>query len=82
MLKAGWIQGEGFVVSGVLKKFEPPSLATFDQKQIRNEKVIAPKVKGVKNSNKSPNTTRVNSQTLKKFLSAAIRASGGALITL
>jgi hypothetical protein len=30
MLKAGQIQGEGFVVSGVLTKLEPSSLATFE----------------------------------------------------
>jgi len=56
VLKAGRIQGEGSLVSGVQTKLEPSSWdishTNNHSKLIRKEKVMAPQSKGVKNSRK------------------------------
>ncbi len=57
MLRAGWIQGEGSIVSGVQKKLQPLFLAAYDtltifEKGLEMRKLQPPKVKGVKNSKK------------------------------
>jgi len=55
VLRAGWIQGEGSIVSGVQKKLQPLFLAAYDtltifEKGLEMRKLQPPKVKGVKNS--------------------------------
>ncbi len=68
------MQGEGSVVFGVQKKFEPLLLVYLvhsnHEKQNKIEKVSAPQSRGVKKKNKKnkpPNVTKVNSKIPKKF---------------
>ncbi len=68
MLKACWIQGEGFGVFGVQTKFEPLLLVYLahsnHEKQNKIEKVMAPQSRGVKNSKKK----KTYHQTLQKLI--------------
>ncbi len=57
MLKAGWIQGDGSIVYGVLTKLEPHFLGTFDtltivKNGLEMRKLQAPKVKGLRTRKK------------------------------
>jgi hypothetical protein len=73
LLRAGQIQGEGFIVFGVQTKLEP-FLSVSDALKIvkkgsRFEKVTTPQSRGSqKLKNKSLNTTMAGSQSSKKFL--------------
>jgi len=74
VLRAGRIQGEGFVVSGVQKKLEPLLLHIWHtkncQKWNRIEKVTTSQYREGSRTqkNKPPNTTKPKPDRSKKFL--------------